>query len=800
MNSRSENKLHSPKISSLLAELRSRIRKIVCLEGMALAIIWVTAMFWIEFALDYGPVTLGIGEMPFGLRLAILILVGSTTAYIIYRWILKRVFVNLRDESMALLLEQKFPEFGDSLVTSVELNSSSNHDKNLDTTSLKLLEQTREKAERLVENVELNKVLNTRPMRWQLSCAGLLVVSIITFWVARPATLGLAAQRLYLLDSKTWPRVCQIEVIGIKVKRENLIEGIPELSQTKTLKNNAFRVARGSDITLLVRAAASDDRGAKLPENCSLRYWNETERGQQPLKKIGTARNGYQMYSLDGLPLTGILKSFTFDIRGGDHRIGPFEITVVNPPAIESTDLACVFPDYMVHEPSNRWTPRTERWTGQLQLPRGTDVNVIAKANKPLQKVYAYDANNKSMTEIAATSTGFEFPIDALNKTANFQFFLYDQDEVLSEIPHSIAIEPVDDTPPTVLTGLKGIGTAVTPDVRIPVIGKITDDYGVKEQWVEVETSVTDNLRENFSTDIDGNVSTAIDFKEKKQDANGFTLSPGNEETISVVVKAQDAFDLSDEPNEGVGDRYVLDVVTPGELLRILERLEVGQRRLLDHIYQETADARDYLVRSKSKTLDNAAGFEPGDKSESNSDDLSDSEGPDSDDEIRSHELRLLFSQRGVLQVDKSTQEIVGVINAFENIRLQLINNRIDSEDRKLRLSDQIISPLRLIADESLQQLRDEISELEVSLRDLQTNPKDRQLSDAADAQAIRAIETTDRVLEQINAVLGILVKYETQNELLDVVRRMIELQKDLNEQTKSEANRKAFEGLLDDD
>ena len=136
-------------------------------------------------------------------------------------------------------------------------------------------------------------------------------------------------------------------------------------------------------------------------------------------------------------------------------------------------------------------------------------------------------------------------------------------------------------------------------------------------------------------------------------------------------------------------------------------------------------------------------------------------------------------------------------MEAFENIRLQLINNRIDSEDRKKRFSEQIIAPLRLIATTSMQQLSGEIVKLEVRLRDLQSSLGDESVSQSADQLALKTIESSDVVLNQLDTVLNALIKYETQNELLEIVRKMIKQQQSLLERTKKERQRKAFEGLL---
>ena len=197
-------------------------------------------------------------------------------------------------------------------------------------------------------------------------------------------------------------------------------------------------------------------------------------------------------------------------------------------------------------------------------------------------------------------------------------------------------------------------------------------------------------------------------------------------------------------------------------------------------------------MRSKSKRTGSSSDFvEPGE-------DEVEPEQASAEDAIQKQELRLLFAQRSIIQIDKSTHEILGSAEAFDNIRLQLNNNRIDSEDRKKRFTEQIISPLRLIGEESMQQLRDQVSELASVLRDLQISPNDPDVSGEADRLAESAIGQTDVTLKELDNVLSVLLKYETQNELLEIVRGMIKQQQEIKDRTKTESQRKAFDGLLD--
>ncbi len=775
----------------MLTRLRSRIRWFVFLEGIAVAISALLLTFWISLAIDYLPVRFGLPELSRPVRIGLLVLVFSLVAFVLYRLVIRRVFVRLKDSSLALLVERKYPEFCDSLLTTVNQVGKPTDNVAVDQ---EMLEGTRLQAESLVRNVELNSIINSRPLKRSLICAGLLLASVVIFAIAQPETLKLAGKRLYLLENKLWPRRCTIELVGIKINRENPVEGIDELGQTLLPKNDEFRIAKGSTLTLMVRA----DETQRLPTNCSLIYETKDGNGVQNFKRIGVPRNGFQLYSLDGQPFRGILKEIKFYVRGGDHRIGPYKIAIVDPPNVESTELAVRYPKYILDEDSGRFTDRTLAWSGQAQVPEGTGVTILSKSNNNLKKVYALDRTNNKMEIIEASGNEFEFELPGIRDAVNVQFYLCDQDNLVSEQPHTVSIEPIKDEPPVVQTGLTGIGTAVTPDVQIPFSGSVTDDHGLQKTWVEIEVAEADTIEEPIRIGDEGELDTLIDFKQRRQDIGPqYELPTAEGSTLQFVIRSEDRFDLDQSPNIGVGDRYTLDIVTPNELVRILERLEVAQRRRLEQIYLELADARNYLVRTKSSRASSMTSdpglIEPGD-----GDDLSEPGESDAQPEIRKQELRLLFAQRAILQTDKSIQEILGSANAFDNIRLQLINNRIDSEDRKKRFSEQIIAPLRLIGRESMQQLKEGIIELEVNLRDLHLNPEEDSILQSADLLAENSIENVDKVLAQLDEVLNVLIKYETQNELLEIVRQMIKQQQALKDRTKKERQRKAFDGLLD--
>src|SRR5688500_2462514 len=91
-------------IRELLEGLRRKIRAYVWLQGIALAVAWLAASFWITLALDW------MIEPPPAFRALLLVGVAAVLLWLVYRYILARAFVPIRDTSMAVLMERRYAE------------------------------------------------------------------------------------------------------------------------------------------------------------------------------------------------------------------------------------------------------------------------------------------------------------------------------------------------------------------------------------------------------------------------------------------------------------------------------------------------------------------------------------------------------------------------------------------------------------------------------------------------------------------------------------------------------------------
>lgn len=765
-----------PHLHSLLSGLRRRIRAYVWLEGLSLGLIWLGLTFWIGLALDYLPVLAGANEMPLAARAVVLAIVVAGLGLILYRWVVRRAFVPLANRSLAVLLERRFGMFRDGLVTSVELTEQPDHAAGFDPA---MLTATSREALAELDRVRLGAIFAYRPLIRNLLGAGVLAVTVLLFYTFNRQALAVWVNRIYLLQDQAWPRSALIEVVGVELlgpeDAPQAVGDVPRIA----FRDGRLKVAKGSNLRLKVRAALA---AKVVPELCTIHYRTDGgERGRVTMNRMRRSRDEYQQYAFSGKPLQGILTSVHFDVVGYDYRIRDYLIEVVDSPVIVEVKLDCQFPDYLVDQQSTRWNPRTIAWTNSTQLPLGTAVTLRARANKPLTRVDLQPVESPEPRQTAkidaADPRQFQFRVGRLTSNLNLDVTLFDVDGVVTERPYRIFVTAVPDESPRVDVRLHGIGTAVTPDVMIPVKGTITDDYGVagaRFEAIITRATVAENqeqqqpLEQPFPLGANGQVDAILDFRQLRSQASEIEFAANDK--LSLAILAVDKYNLDGaQPNVGSGDRYQLDVVTPEALLTLLEAREIGLRRRLEQIVQEMTEARDFLLRVQAPTP--AAGLEPGDAERAGSE-PGDQPADKQKAAERAQSLRLLRVQQALQQTRKSAQELLGVAAGFHDIREELIHNRVDTEDRKARLKDRIADPLQAIGETMFPELERREVVLEKLLLDA-LNAKRYDL-ESGQQESAAAVRQANDLLAELDGILQQMLDLETFNELLDIVRQLI--------------------------
>jgi hypothetical protein len=366
----------------------------------------------------------------------------------------------------------------------------------------------------------------------------------------------------------------------------------------------------------------------------------------------------------------------------------------------------------------------------------------------------------------------------------------------------------VPDEAPQVNVQLEGISTAITPAAKLPAAGEITDDYGLAGAWFDMRVDDAAPSRQPLKAAPAGREKMAV-----REDLEVGSLGLKPKQKLHFAVQAADSYALEDAPNVGSSQRYVLDVVTPEQLRAMLEARELMLRRRFETMIAEFTDTRDLLARleltgdkpaavSKNVAAKNGSAKPSADKSSGKSSDApadkSAAGGAEPGDApesaaAKSPEEQLaaerVQAERVLQNTQRTAHENLEVAESFDAIRLELINNRVDTEELKTRLKDGIADPLRRIVDGRFPGLETQLRELQARLADPQ----------AAQASQAAALAQADVILVEMKQVLDRMLELETFNEVLDMLRSVIAAQEKLNGATKAQQKQKA-RALLDED
>lgn len=727
-------------VSRKVSTLRKLVRGYVVLEGLAATIIAAGVAFWVALAIDW------LFEPTPAWRMLMWCVAIAVIAHFAWHWLAARFFANLSDSNLALLLERRFPEIEQSLVTTMQAGRRGDI---VSPQQSELMAATASKAKERLKQVRLGQVFRYGPLLWKLAVAAALGASIVAFATAKSEAYQFWLSRMRL-GTELWPRTVSLSLVGFEE-----VDG-----------ERVMNVARDDDFQLEV--AASLTGGHEAPEQVEIRYQlADGRRGRDALTQIGSAVRGQddaQNYRYD---FKNLSDDISFDVIGGDDRIRGLRLHVVERPQITRTALECEFPRYL------GWSPQTLPFSGRVEIPFGTTASCLVEANKPLHSVRIHDSETQQQITADiddADPRRFSFQLGAADHDRVLLVDMLDSDGVSNREPYRMMIAAQPDEVPEVSVQLRGIGSAVTPQATIPLVGTIDDDHGVAEVWIEGSAEKHKPQRRKLSKKTHTQRETAelgrFDLAEidPHTDERALVLEPG--ERIALSVKARDGYDLGGESHVGSSQKFVLDVVTDSELRALLEKRELGLRQRFEAIAEKMTSTRDLLGRI---VLNPTAMEEAARKAH-----------------VERETLRLSGIQQSATQIGFET---LGVAEGFDDIVVELANNRIATEELNQRLGRDIAEPLRDISSDLLPELEKRLQRV----ADVLETPAGQEgvLTDA--------VIQADLVVEEMQRILSRMLELESYNELVELLRSIVDEQQQLNEETKVR-RREKLRSLLDEE
>ncbi|MFM7292057.1 MAG: hypothetical protein ACKO6B_12625, partial [Planctomycetia bacterium] len=678
-------------------------------------------------------------------------------AILVSRKLIGRLAAHLGDPHLAVMVERAHPSFRDSLSTTIELLAGPAADVNPT-----LLARTAAEATAHLGQVRPERIFRRRQLVTLAFAAIAALGSVAALAVARPAVAGLWVRRLPLLADEPWPRRVRLAV-----------EDFP---------GGVRKVARGSDVDVIVHAQAE-----QLPEVVDLRWRPATGRSTG-LRAAGEPRRGWHTDRMGarggavadgqafGHVLKGVNESLDLEIRGGDARLKPLRLEVLEPPALETLRITATPPAYLGN------TPREMPAARVVQVPRGAAVEIACTATKPLSAatmvaVAAGDAAASAETVLATVPTsdatggsgragGFGLPtaparvivgrIAALDADCSVVVRFTDTDGLVNREPVTFTLSAVPDEPPQVAVRLFGISTAVTPNARVPLAGTISDDHGLGAAAVRLKVADATETPLPLTRVRTGDAVVEIPVEAAEiVELEPLGLAAGR--TLELAVTATDTCTLAGGPHTGTSDVWSLAVVTPEALVAMLEAREIILRRRYESCVADLTQARDSFATRRR---------DGGPERETDGTGAADRAAGDAG------AVEAAGLGEATSRAAGETRELA---EAFRGIRLEFDNNRLLTPELETRLIAQIADPLSSLATQ-------ELPALAAACR--------------AGTRREELLRRADLVLARMRAVLDKMMELESFNEVLELLRGVIRTQEQIRGETLEQQKRRAREAL----
>ena len=492
-------------------------------------LVLLASLFWISLGLDWAWFRVSRLELPVWFRAAFDVLVVSGTVVAAVGWIGLRWARRFRARGLALVLERRFPELDDRMITAIEMADVG--DDELTPLSRAMLDRTLRDVVEASRQLEVGDVFQKRPLRRAVLMAVGLLVSIGGLAAAESGVISRWADGFLGLEESYWPRDYQLVV--------TVVRG-PSRADVSIDSKTLYRHPRGDDLVLAIEVRLDPSRPDVAPlTDVEVTYRQAGGSGRGACSQRGP----HQFRFTRG----GLLEDLTFWVSGGDYiNRHPYRVRVVDPPTVEQIVLNCRYPEYTGIAPAQQKVQGI-----QVDVPLETDVGLQARTNKPFVGVHVeFDRyrlvlesdNNvpkawfeqqtedgqavrrraidpklllriskegslewptrllklplmvgtgasRDLDKIFADGAGTAMlsePIP-LPPDVQMRISVLDTDDILSRDPSRLTINGIVDQPPEIETTLKGIGTEVTRIARIPIAGVVRDDYGVDEVHFEYQ-------------------------------------------------------------------------------------------------------------------------------------------------------------------------------------------------------------------------------------------------------------------------------------------------------------------------
>ena len=219
-------------------------------------------------------------------------------------------------------------------------------------------------------------------------------------------------------------------------------------------------VVKGETVDVIVRVLGKTNEPVRI-------YLQPKGQVTADLHTLEPGSDGAYRHRIDNLRL-----STSYLVRSGEIESDEYLLTVLDRPSITTLQLRLKYPRHTGLVPVS-----LDENIGDVTAPAGTIVQFSLESTKPLSRA-AMQFNDSTHTSLTIMGTRAEGVL-VLKNNRTYHVDIFDSGNLQNIDPIEYTLHAIPDAPPGIAIVAPGMNLNVAGDERLPMVVRITDDYGI---------------------------------------------------------------------------------------------------------------------------------------------------------------------------------------------------------------------------------------------------------------------------------------------------------------------------------
>ena len=568
-----------------LGGVRTRIRLLLLGNSLFMFLLVAGGLIAGSFFLDW------LFQLPLGARTIMLVIMVGVMLRGAWRFFLGPFKVGLSDDGIALLVEERHPEFGDELISALQLAQQMENGSN--TESRDLMASAVSGALARFEKVSFDDTITPRPLVRPAFMSFAAVLVVFLYGTFQPDHVSIWFDRCVLLEDRAWPpkTVLDVRIANLdSFRHEIAADGSYEIY-----------VPESAVIRVEVTADGEIPPTIRLKKFASPRDENPDPISIELAGRPDSAEFEYKFGR--------VTSSFEFYVQGGDDddELPYFRVFVRAAPRIDDLAVDYDFPGYVNDTGIEDKTGIREY---NVVGPVGTRVDMHFRASAEVAsfQVIVDDLKDDSIELKPNPDDPLRFTWSMVLTDDHFYTYrLVGANGAPSREAPNFNISAQPDLAPQIGVLMPETASVdVSPEATIPLAMQVVDDYRVGDieyRWDAARDGAygnrvalgVDDLRVlDDEREVDAFVALEVRSFTAVQDGKTRALRPGDNVFVRLVARDTRVTTAEPEPNVTVHSTPIALHVR--EAVEIERELMRGQVRLKDQIKRVEESVRARLA------------------------------------------------------------------------------------------------------------------------------------------------------------------------------------------------------------